>query len=87
LRLHSMTFLNDFRCNRHQISREISLFCKPAENPTHMPKGPVSIWGSLVEPRGINRRERLGQQPSTWGRPDVDTYRDLVFWIEGDNVE
>lgn len=34
-----------------------------------------------------NRRERLSQQPSTWGRPDVDTYRDLVFWIEGDNIE
>jgi hypothetical protein len=27
--------------------------------------------------------ERLRQQPGTWGRPDVDTWRDLVFWIEG----
>jgi hypothetical protein len=29
---------------------------------------------------------RLRQQPGTWGRPDVDTYRDLVFWIEGTDV-
>ena len=27
--------------------------------------------------------ERLRQQPGTWGRPDVDTYRDLAFWLEG----
>jgi len=26
---------------------------------------------------------RLNMQPSTWGRPDVDTYRDLLFYIEG----
>lgn len=30
---------------------------------------------------------RLNQQPSTWGRPDVDTYRDLVFWITGSPVD
>jgi hypothetical protein len=28
-------------------------------------------------------QDRLRQQPSTWGRPDVDTYRDLVFWLTG----
>ncbi len=32
------------------------------------------------------RTVRLAQQPGTWGRPDVDTYRDLVFWIEGSDV-
>jgi hypothetical protein len=30
--------------------------------------------------------ERLAQQPGTWGRPDVDTYRDLVFWISGSDA-
>jgi hypothetical protein len=27
--------------------------------------------------------KRLEQPPNTWGRPDVDTYRDLRFYIEG----
>ena len=30
--------------------------------------------------------QRLRQQPGTWGRPDVDTYRDLVLWIEGTDI-
>jgi hypothetical protein len=29
---------------------------------------------------------RFTQQPTTFGRPDVDTYRDLTFWIEGSDV-
>ena len=53
--------------------------------------------GAVVEPwhdpRWVNNREasslplerqqRLEQQPGTWGRPDVDTYRVLTFYIEG----
>ena len=30
--------------------------------------------------------QRLAQQPGTWGRPDVDNYRDLAFWIEGSST-
>jgi hypothetical protein len=33
------------------------------------------------------REERFAQEPGTWGRPDVDTYRDLVFWISGTDAE
>lgn len=33
-----------------------------------------------------NLHERFAQEPGTWGRPDVDTYRDLVFWISGTDV-
>lgn len=32
------------------------------------------------------RTQRILQAPTTFGRPDVDTYRDLVFWIEGSDV-
>jgi hypothetical protein len=28
------------------------------------------------------RRARFSMQPGTWGRPDVDTYADLTFWLE-----
>ncbi|RYG39387.1 hypothetical protein EON81_01250 [bacterium] len=28
-------------------------------------------------------KTRLSQSPSVWGRPDVDTWRDLCFFIEG----
>ena len=28
------------------------------------------------------RHKRFAMQPGTWGRPDVDTYSDLVFWLE-----
>lgn len=38
-----------------------------------------SFWPNLVQ--------RLNLQPGTWGRPDVDTYRDLTFWIEGTDVD
>ena len=31
----------------------------------------------------VDRAIRLNQQPGTWGRPDVDTYRDLFFAITG----
>ena len=31
----------------------------------------------------VDRTARLNQQPGTWGRPDVDTYRDLFFAITG----
>jgi len=31
----------------------------------------------------LDRATRLNQQPGTWGRPDVDTYRDLFFLITG----
>jgi hypothetical protein len=41
--------------------------------------GTLSAFAESLEPR-------LRQQPGTWGRPDVDTYRDLVFWVEGSNV-
>ncbi|RYG49657.1 hypothetical protein EON79_00500 [bacterium] len=27
---------------------------------------------------------RLAQSPSVWGRPDVDTWRDLCFFVEGE---
>jgi hypothetical protein len=31
----------------------------------------------------LSRAVRLAQQPGTWGRPDVDTYRVLTLFIEG----
>jgi hypothetical protein len=31
----------------------------------------------------LDREVRLAQQPGTWGRPDVDTYRVLRLYIEG----
>lgn len=39
-------------------------------------------WARFAE----RREERLAQEPGTWGRPDVDTYRDLVFWISGTDL-
>jgi hypothetical protein len=43
---------------------------------------------SWVEDRGssslpLDRGRRLEQQPGTWGRPDVDTFRVLTVYIEG----
>lgn len=32
------------------------------------------------------RQARFSMQPGTWGRPDVDTYSDLTFWIEATHV-
>jgi hypothetical protein len=32
----------------------------------------------------LNWDVRLAQQPGTWGRPDVDTYRVLTVYIEGE---
>jgi hypothetical protein len=32
----------------------------------------------------LDRDVRLAQQPGTWGRPDVDTYRVLTLFIEGE---
>jgi hypothetical protein len=31
----------------------------------------------------IDLEQRLAQPPGTWGRPDVDTYRVLRFYVEG----
>jgi hypothetical protein len=32
----------------------------------------------------LDPTERLTMQPGTWGRPDVDTFRDLVFYLEAE---
>lgn len=34
-----------------------------------------------------NFSARTALTPGTWGRPDVDTYRDLVFFIEADPID
>jgi hypothetical protein len=52
-----------------------------------------SVTDPWRDPSWVNNREasslplnwdvRLQQQPGTWGRPDVDTYRVLTIYIEG----
>jgi hypothetical protein len=45
-----------------------------------------SSWIESVEKSSLpsDWAKRLAQQPGTWGRPDVDTYRVLTVYIEGD---
>ena len=62
----------------HGIRREGS---KPdPSNPSGDP-----TWVNNVEASSLplDRAVRLAQQPGTFGRPDVDTFRVLTFFIEG----
>lgn len=64
----------------HAIRREGSL-APPWE---HLPQ----VFNGAGEDRSASElpsdwETRLRQQPTTWGRPDVDTYRDLLFYVEG----
>jgi hypothetical protein len=66
--------------------------------PPHFGGHGIRREGSVAEPwhdrSWINNREasslpldwdvRLAQKPGTWGRPDVDTYRVLTVYIEGE---
>jgi hypothetical protein len=60
----------------HGIRREGSI-AQPWEHPKD--------WVNSVEASSLPSKweDRLALPPGTWGRPDVDTYRLLTFYIEG----
>jgi hypothetical protein len=68
----------------HGIRREGSID-KPYD---HLDKVFNVVFGDERDDRSasslpLDPTTRFNQQPGTWGRPDVDTYRTLRFYIEG----
>ena len=68
--------------NRHAIRREGSVE-HPWTRLDEVFNGTVDRSRIEASQLPLDWTTRLRMQPSTWGRPDVDTYRDLLFYIEG----
>lgn len=66
----------------HAIRREGSMHT-PWQDPLAFDQGEA---GRAAAAFPAEFASRLAVPPGTWGRPDVDTWRDLVFWIEGEPI-
>ena len=66
----------------HAIRREGSIE-HPWKSPHEVFRGDNDAVSRRASELPTDWDIRLHMQPSTWGRPDVDTYRDLLFYIEG----
>jgi hypothetical protein len=70
-----------------------NLYNGPTDFGGHGIRREGSVTQPWVDTSWVNNREasslpldralRLAQQPGTWGRPDVDTYRVLTLFVEG----
>ena len=69
----------------HAIRREGSIE-HPWTRPYEVFNGVDALSKKRTSELPADWESRLRMQPSTWGRPDVDTYRDLLFYLEGKPV-
>jgi hypothetical protein len=90
---YAFLLLFDEPAHRRELALA-NLYHGPSDFGEHGIRREGSVAEPWRDPNWVNNREasslpldwdvRLAQQPGTWGRPDVDTYRVLTVYIEGE---